>query len=119
MFFDDVIRRLEEALPRELPGAAVHERLAPIPRRQWPKGFDPLRIRHAAGLLLVFPNKVNPEPTERAEKNALAPAVRSDETSAHIVLTVRSDRLGRHGGQVSLPGGVVDPGETFEQTALR
>src|SRR5262249_1005380 len=38
---------------------------------------------------------------------------------AHIVLTVRSDTLERHGGQVSLPGGVVDPGETFEQAALR
>ncbi len=36
----------------------------------------------------------------------------------HILLTVRADSL-RHGGQVSLPGGVVDPGETFEQTALR
>jgi 8-oxo-dGTP pyrophosphatase MutT (NUDIX family) len=31
---------------------------------------------------------------------------------------VRSDRV-RHGGQVSLPGGVVEPGETFEQAALR
>ena len=38
---------------------------------------------------------------------------------AHIVLTVRAGTLGRHGGQVSLPGGVVDPGETFEQAALR
>ena len=38
---------------------------------------------------------------------------------AHIILTVRADTLGRHGGQVSLPGGVVDPGETFEQAALR
>ena len=38
---------------------------------------------------------------------------------AHIVLTVRADTLGRHGGQVSLPGGVVEPGETFEQAALR
>jgi len=37
---------------------------------------------------------------------------------AHIILTVRAQAL-RHGGQVSLPGGVVDPGETFEQAALR
>ena len=37
----------------------------------------------------------------------------------HIVLTVRAHTLGRHGGQVSLPGGVIEPGETFEQAALR
>jgi 8-oxo-dGTP pyrophosphatase MutT (NUDIX family) len=42
--------------------------------------------------------------------------LRSDR--AHIVLTVRADNV-RHGGQVSLPGGVVEPGETFEQAALR
>jgi len=36
----------------------------------------------------------------------------------HLVLTVRSDRV-RHGGQVSLPGGVVEPGETYAQAALR
>jgi 8-oxo-dGTP pyrophosphatase MutT (NUDIX family) len=41
------------------------------------------------------------------------------EDAAHVVLTVRADSLDRHGGQVSLPGGVVDPGETFEQAALR
>jgi 8-oxo-dGTP pyrophosphatase MutT (NUDIX family) len=38
---------------------------------------------------------------------------------AHIVLTVRADTLGRHGGQVSLPGGVIEPGEAFEHAALR
>lgn len=32
---------------------------------------------------------------------------------------MRADRLERHGGQVSLPGGVVEPGETYEQAALR
>jgi 8-oxo-dGTP pyrophosphatase MutT (NUDIX family) len=37
---------------------------------------------------------------------------------AHVVLTVRAHQV-RHGGQVSLPGGVVEPGETFEQAALR
>ena len=35
------------------------------------------------------------------------------------MLTVRADALERHGGQVSLPGGVIDPGETNEQAALR
>jgi len=32
---------------------------------------------------------------------------------------VRADRLERHGGQVSLPGGVVEPGEAVEDAALR
>ena len=35
------------------------------------------------------------------------------------MLTVRADTLRRHSGQVSLPGGVLEPGETFEQAALR
>ncbi len=71
--------------------------MAPRPRRAWPEGFNPAGVRHAAGLLLVFP---------RAGR-------------AHIVLTVRAETLGRHGGQVSLPGGVIEPGEAFEQAALR
>jgi 8-oxo-dGTP pyrophosphatase MutT (NUDIX family) len=71
--------------------------LAPRPRRDWPAGFNRARIRQAAGLLLLFPIDDRP----------------------HIVLTVRAGTLGRHGGQVSLPGGVIDPGETFEQAALR
>jgi 8-oxo-dGTP pyrophosphatase MutT (NUDIX family) len=33
-------------------------------------------------------------------------------------LTRRSETV-RHGGQISLPGGVVEPGETFEHAALR
>jgi 8-oxo-dGTP pyrophosphatase MutT (NUDIX family) len=35
------------------------------------------------------------------------------------VLTVRAGTLGRHSGQISLPGGVVEPGESVEQAALR
>jgi 8-oxo-dGTP pyrophosphatase MutT (NUDIX family) len=92
---------LEAALARPLPGAAAQARMAPRPRREWPADFNPGRIRHAAGLLLLFPIDL---PIGEA---------------AHLVLTVRADTLGRHGGQVSLPGGVVEPGETFEQAALR
>lgn len=96
MIFTEAVERLERGL-RVLPGPDAQERLAPRPRRQWPEGFNPARIRLAAGLLLMFPDRNG---------------------AAHIVLTVRSDAV-RHGGQVSLPGGVVDPGETFEQAALR
>lgn len=97
MLFTDVIAQLEVALRLALPGAAAQARLAPAPQREWPAGFNPARVRHAAGLLLLFPI----------------------DNRAHIVLTVRADTLGRHRGQVSLPGGVVEPGESFEQAALR
>jgi len=95
--FRAAIDRLEAALRQPLPGAAAHQRMAPRPPRQWPPGFNPARVRNAAGLLLVFP----------------------DDDRASIVLTVRAGTLERHGGQVSLPGGVVEPGETFERAALR
>ncbi|BDG70325.1 CoA pyrophosphatase [Roseomonas fluvialis] len=36
-----------------------------------------------------------------------------------ILLTLRSARLKSHAGQVSFPGGRMEPGETPEQTALR
>ncbi len=98
MTFDDAVTRLERALAGPLPGESAQLAMAPRPRRQWPAEFNRARIRNAAGLLLVT-----------AEHNR----------APHVVLTVRADSLGRHGGQVSLPGGVVDPGETFEQAALR
>jgi 8-oxo-dGTP pyrophosphatase MutT (NUDIX family) len=94
--FEQVVARLRPALAGPLPGAAAQALMAPRPRGQWPPGFNPARIRNAAGLLLVFPGV----------------------THAEIVLTVRAHTL-RHAGQVSLPGGVVEPGETFEQAALR
>ena len=97
MRFRDAVSQLETAFTRELPGEAAQDVLAPIPRREWPADFDLGRIRNAAGLLLLYPV----------------------DDRAHVVLTVRADTLNRHGGQVSLPGGVVDPGETFEQAALR
>jgi len=96
--FDEVRSRLETALTRPLPGLAAQRQLAPVPPRNWPSGITPARIRTAAGLLLLFPGP---------------------DGAAHLVLTVRADALGRHGGQVSLPGGVVEPGESFEEAALR
>jgi 8-oxo-dGTP pyrophosphatase MutT (NUDIX family) len=95
--FSALIADLRSALAKPLPGWTAQAHMAPRPRRAWPEGFDQAGVRHAAGLLLMFP---------RAGR-------------AHIVLTVRAETLGRHGGQVSLPGGVVEPGEGLEQAALR
>src|SRR6266571_473988 len=62
MIFADAVQQLETSLRGELPGPDAQARLATIPRRQWPAGFNPARIRHAAGLLLVFPKTINAEP---------------------------------------------------------
>ena len=96
MLFSSAVNRLRRALAEPLPGAAAQDLLAPVPRREWPAGFDRASVRHAAGLLLIYPV----------------------DDRATILLTVRAHAL-RHGGQVSLPGGVVEPDETFEQAAHR
>lgn len=71
--------------------------MAPEPRLGW----DPLKFpegaRDGAALLLVYPH---------------------DDT-VHVALTVRGSGLRNHTGQVSLPGGRVDAGETIEAAALR
>ena len=113
--------RLETAFRSPLPGSAAQAHLAPTPRRAWPAG-NAARVRDAAGLILVFPKARNAKAAKPAKPDlslrSLRP-LRSSSDDAHIILTVRADTLGRHGGQVSLPGGVVDPGESFEQAALR
>lgn len=97
MWFDEMLATLHATLGGPLPGAGAHARMAPRPGRDWPTGFDIEHIRHAAGLLLLVPQ----------------------DERAHVVLTVRAQTLDRHGGQVSLPGGVIERGETLEQAALR
>jgi 8-oxo-dGTP pyrophosphatase MutT (NUDIX family) len=94
--FDAVIAGLGSALGTKLPGLEAQRAMAPRPRGEWPGNFSPERIRRAAGLLLLFPI----------------------EGQVHIALTLRAAGL-RHGGQISLPGGVIEPGETIEQAALR
>jgi 8-oxo-dGTP pyrophosphatase MutT (NUDIX family) len=96
MHFDDLIPRLADALTHPLPGSAAHALMEPRPRRAT-QGANRTKLRAAAGLVLLFPVGERP----------------------HLVLTVRHAALGRHAGQVSLPGGVVDPGETFEDAAIR
>jgi 8-oxo-dGTP pyrophosphatase MutT (NUDIX family) len=84
-------------MTQPLPGVDAQLRMAPRPRVGW----DPLKFpdgaRDGAALLLVYPH---------------------DETLL-LALTVRGSGLRNHTGQVSLPGGRVEHGESFEQAALR
>ena len=75
MKFNEAIALAERGLTADLPGVVAQAHLAPIPRRQWPAGFNPGKIRNAAGLLLVFPV----------------------DDHAHLVLTQRAHTLERHG----------------------
>jgi 8-oxo-dGTP pyrophosphatase MutT (NUDIX family) len=73
-------------------------RFAPVPGRAgWRAGHFPDDARIAAALLLVYPGA----------------------DGAAVPLTVRASGLTRHAGQISLPGGAADPGETLAETALR
>jgi len=89
---------LRERLAGTLPGLEAQLRFAPTPPRAgWTPGEFPSDARPAAALLLLYPGDPGPS----------------------IALTVRASGLRRHAGQISLPGGATDPGETLTQAALR
>ncbi|MEQ1871281.1 MAG: CoA pyrophosphatase [Vicinamibacterales bacterium] len=97
MSFDELLTRVSTGLARPLPGANAHARMAPRVKREWPPGFNLAHVRHAASLLLLAPHG----------------------NSAKVILTVRAHALERHGGQVSMPGGVIEPDESFADAAVR
>lgn len=87
--------RIRLAAP--LPGLDAQLTMAPRPRPGWDPTVVPPGLRDAAGLLLVYPH----------------------EGRWHVPLTERGATLRHHTGQVSLPGGRVDPGESAQGAALR
>ena len=91
-------RSLRVRLAETLPGIQAQLKFAPSPARPgWRAGHFPPDTRTAAALLLIYP---------RANDVA-------------IPLTVRASGLARHAGQISLPGGATDEGETLSEAALR
>ena len=89
---------LRERLAGTLPGVEAQLRFAPFPGRfGWRPGEFPADARTAAALLLIYPG----------------------DQGVAIPLTVRASTLTRHAGQISLPGGATDPGETLADAALR
>jgi 8-oxo-dGTP pyrophosphatase MutT (NUDIX family) len=91
---DDVRRALE--LPR--PGRAAQVKLSPRPRLGdvYPVPPD-LPRKHAGVMILLYPHN----------------------DTLNFILTLRTDKVETHKGQVSFPGGAREEGETLRETALR
>lgn len=91
---DFLTARLREPLPG--PGAQL--RFAPVPHvADWAPDRPPATARPAAGIVLLYPGAGGPA----------------------VALTERRADLPHHPGQISLPGGAIDTGETAEAAALR
>lgn len=87
--------------PPALPGFAAHATMAPFPSTPDASMLSvdgKPAARRAATLVLVYPGAA---------------------AEARFVLTVRPDTLRDHSGQVSLPGGRLEAGETPEDAARR
>jgi 8-oxo-dGTP pyrophosphatase MutT (NUDIX family) len=93
-----IIPSLKSALNSAKPGIQAQIQMVPKPRPGTRQVFEMEGTCSKAGvLLLLYPNN-----------NELV-----------IVLTRRTHRLVTHQGQISLPGGRQEKGETFRQTAIR
>jgi 8-oxo-dGTP pyrophosphatase MutT (NUDIX family) len=94
----DLERYLRDRLTQPLPGADAQWRFSPRPtRRNWSPDQQPETARRAAALILLYPG----------------------DAGAMFPLTMRHSDLPIHAGQISLPGGRIDPGESPEQAAVR
>ncbi|MBN1911729.1 MAG: CoA pyrophosphatase [Pirellulales bacterium] len=89
--------RLRLSLKGPLPGPRVASRYEPDFRPGSHYDTVPEDARQAAVLVLLYPH----------------------EDRWHVPLTLRPDHLPDHAGQVSLPGGAIEPGESSGEAALR
>jgi 8-oxo-dGTP pyrophosphatase MutT (NUDIX family) len=89
---------LKNKLTEPLPGAQAHEPLRAVPTGLIKPNFKhPLPPRPGSVLILLY------------EEDGLT----------KFPLTKRPEYPGTHGGQISLPGGKAEPGESLIETALR
>ena len=92
------IARLKAGLAGNLPGEEAQFRMAPRARLRMKEALSRTsRLQQSAVLLYLFP----------------------DQDDWRLVLMKRPDYDGAHGGQVSIPGGRLEPGENHTQAALR
>ncbi len=93
----DLPKLLAERLSQITSSSTIYNRFAPelcYGRHQGPPAHD---HRRAAVLILCYPHQ----------------------EQWYLPLTVRPAHLSTHGGQISLPGGMLEPGESTSQAACR
>ncbi len=91
------VEHIRRALARPLPGAAAQVRLTPPHRVEQLYQAPPANARPASVLIALYPH----------------------EEELRFPLTLRRDDLEEHQGQISLPGGAQEIGESLLDTALR
>lgn len=92
----EVEERVRQAA-QSLPGREAQLLMAARRRPGWELDHHPDAGRPAAALLLLY------------ERDGVV----------RLPVTVRHANLAKHAGQVSLPGGAIEPGESAEQAAVR
>jgi 8-oxo-dGTP pyrophosphatase MutT (NUDIX family) len=94
-----ILERIEKGLRAPLPGIPTQLRMAPDPRPPGYKAyFEVEGTCLKAGILILLYEK---------------------EGRLNLLLTLRTERVLHHRGQISFPGGEQHPGESIEATALR
>ena len=88
---------IKKALSQTLPGSTSHRKMLPMNRELVANSDEQTRLKHSSVLLLLYP-----------ENNEL-----------HACLIKRPAHMKHHAGQIALPGGRIEKGETALETALR
>jgi 8-oxo-dGTP pyrophosphatase MutT (NUDIX family) len=89
--------KIKKALSQTLPGSASQQKMLPLNRELKVSEEDQKHVKHSSVLLLLF--------VENNELNAC--------------LIKRPGHMKHHAGQIALPGGRIEKGETALETALR
>lgn len=88
---------IKKALSQALPGSTSHRKMLPLNRELRASNEEQTHIKKSSVLLLLF-----------AENNEL-----------NVCLIKRPAHMKHHAGQIALPGGRIEIGETALETALR
>jgi len=95
MLFD--AENIKKALSQTLPGSTSHRKMLPVNRELTANTDEQTRLKHSSVLLLLF--------------------IENDELN--VCLIKRPAHMKHHAGQIALPGGRIEKGETALETALR